>query len=76
MDRSRGPPRASGASFTADGIMTVSDAPGYVDPAFGVAFAGVALVVVLYDPSPITHHLIHSYPNGQLSSCLRHTINR
>jgi hypothetical protein len=37
------PPRASGASFTADGIMTISDAPSYVDPAFGVAFAGASI---------------------------------
>ncbi len=37
------PPRASGTSFTADGIMTISDAPSYVDPAFGVAFAGASI---------------------------------
>ena len=37
------PPRASGASFTAVGIMTISDAPSYVDPAFGAAFAGASI---------------------------------
>lgn len=37
------PPRASGVSFTADGIMTVSDAPSYVAPEFGVAFGGASI---------------------------------
>jgi hypothetical protein len=37
------PPTASPASFTADGIMTVSWAPSYIDPQLGAVFQGTAI---------------------------------